>query len=132
MSELTANCPLVTYPTKTGKPFSLNLNIYRNAHWNQLHKAKLAYTKQFLGLNPHVLDWKIDNPCAISYTLYPKTQRECDISNVLCVVDKFVCDILVEYGILKDDNFKHLPTVTYQFGAIDTDNPRATLRIDEL
>ena len=66
------------------------------------------------------------------YTLYPKTKRLTDISNVLSIHDKFFCDALVEAGKLPDDNYIHLKKITYQFGEIDPKNPRVEITIEEV
>lgn len=68
----------------------------------------------------------------ITYTLYPKTKRLTDVSNVCSVVDKFFCDALVKMGKLEDDNYLFLPKVIYQFGEVDKDNPRVDIEIQEL
>jgi hypothetical protein len=65
----------------------------------------------------------------LTYTLYPKTKRLCDIANVCSVVDKFFCDALVNIGKLPDDNYEYLKNITYTFGSIDKDNPRVTVKI---
>lgn len=75
---------------------------------------------------------KLVEPVKISYVLYPPTHRELDISNVLCIVDKYLCDALVEAGLLEDDNFNHLPQVEFRFGAVDKENPRAEAFIQPL
>ena len=68
----------------------------------------------------------------ITYTLYPKTKRLCDISNILSIVDKFYCDALVELGRIPDDNYEHVVRVIYEFGEVDTTNPRAKITIKEI
>ena len=74
------------------KNFSLNLNCYRNAHYHVLNNAKVNY-KELISVQFDLKD-KFDL-IGITYTLYPKTKRLTDISNVLSVVDKFFCDAFV-------------------------------------
>lgn len=83
-------------------------------------------------ISPQLTFPKLVEPVKISYVLYPPTRRELDISNVLCIVDKYLCDALVEAGLLEDDNFNHLPQVEFRFGAVDKDNPRAEAFIHPL
>ena len=86
---------------------------------------------QFKNLvSPQLTFPKFTEPVKIRYVLYPPTKRELDISNVLCIVDKYFCDVLVEMGLLEDDNFKFLPEVSYVFGAVDKENPRAEAFIE--
>jgi Holliday junction resolvase RusA-like endonuclease len=68
----------------------------------------------------------------IIFTLFPKTRRLTDVSNVCSVVDKFFCDALVKAGKIEDDNYKFLPRVIYQFGEVDKDNPRVEIEIQEI
>lgn len=68
----------------------------------------------------------------IHYTLYPKTKRLCDVANVLSVVDKFFCDALSEFGKIEDDNYLFIPKVSYSFGQVDKENPRADILIKEI
>lgn len=65
----------------------------------------------------------------LTYTVYPKTRRLCDISNVCSVHDKFFCDAIVDLGKLSDDNYKFLPEITYRFGEVDKNNPRVEILI---
>lgn len=60
----------------------------------------------------------IKNIESITYTLYTTNHRTCDVGNVCGLVDKFFCDAMIEYGILKDDNFNEVPKVIYQYGGI--------------
>lgn len=108
------------------KKFILNLNNYRNAHYQTLNTAKKKY-KNFIWYT--LPDVTYSNPVRLTYTIYPK--RKCDIANVGSVVDKFACDVLVEKGILPDDNFDHVVEVSYRFGGVDKQNQRVVLTIEE-
>lgn len=118
--------PLEIYYTKN-KKFILNLNQYRNTHFFALSASKRAY-KDFLW---HDLPKKTFHaPVTLKIDLYPK--RKCDLSNVCSVIDKFVCDVLVEKGILKDDSIYEIGKVTYEFKEIDKINPRAEIMLDNV
>lgn len=115
-------------PTSKDKSFYLNLNQYRNAHFHILNNAKIkfkeAVTKDILSL-PNL------NVIELDYTVYPRTKRELDISNVCSIVDKFFCDALVELGKLTDDSYKYVTRISYGFGEIDKMNPRVEVLIKE-
>ena len=111
------------------KKLPLNLNHYRNAHFHVLNSMKVQFKK---AISSQLTFPKLVEPVKISYVLYPPTHRELDISNVLCIVDKYLCDALVEAGLLEDDNFNHLPQVEFRFGAVDKENPRAEAFIQPL
>ena len=114
-----------------GKPkkLPLNLNHYRNAHFHVLNSMKVQFKQ---AISSQLTFPKLVEPVKISYVLYPPTHRELDISNILCIVDKYFCDALVEAGLLEDDNFNHLPQVEFRFGAVDKENPRAEAFIQPL
>lgn len=119
----------VIYGTKkdgTEQKFRLNLNQYRNTHYIILNKAKIAYKelmKEQINRLPELSN------ISLHYTVYTKTKREFDLSNVCSVVDKFFCDALVELGKLPDDNIKYLSQISFSFGGIDKDNPRIEVTI---
>lgn len=108
------------------RKFILNLNNYRNTHYQALGVAKKKY-KDFIWYT--LPDIKYNNPVRLTYTIYPK--RKCDIANVGSIVDKFACDALVEKGIISDDDFDHVVEVSYRFGGLDKQNPRAVLTLEE-
>lgn len=113
---------------KTGKEyrFRLNLNQYRNTHYIILNKAKVAYKDL---MKPQIDKLPSMNQVSLEYKVFPATKRAFDLSNVCTVVDKFLCDALVESGKLPDDNFNHLPEITYTYGSVDKDNPRVEVFI---
>ena len=107
--------------------FILNINNYRNTHYHTLNKAKINYkavmAEQILKLPKMEKVW-------LHYTLYPKTKRRTDISNVLSIHDKFFCDALVEFGIIPDDNYHYIDQVIYEFGSVDPENPRVEIELE--
>lgn len=96
------------------KNFSLNLNIYRNAHYFTLNKAKVLY-EEYLS---SILDSLVPrNKIKLIYSLYYRdTARRVDISNICSIVDKFFSDCLVNKGLIPDDSFNYIPEIVYRFG----------------
>ena len=109
------------------KNCALNLNFYRNAHYQTLNKMKVEFSKV---IEPELDKLPSFKSIDLTYTLYPKTKRLCDISNVCSIVDKFFCDALVNKGKLPDDNYQYIKDIKYTFGSIDKDNPRVTVKIN--
>jgi hypothetical protein len=123
---------LLSLPTRVQitkkKFFALNLNHYRNTHFTQLNNAKIAF-KSAVQKRVCALP-ELHGQIHFTYILYPKTRQKCDVANVCSIVDKFFSDALVEFGIIPDDNYDHLPQVIYQFGSIDKANPRVDVLIE--
>lgn len=114
---------------KKPKPFYLNLNQYRNAHFQKLNKAKEVFhdlVKDRISRVPPLLQ------VALTYTLYPASFRLCDTANICSVVDKFFQDSLVQCGTLSDDNYQIVKTVAFHFGNVDKENPRVEVSIEPM
>lgn len=112
--------------TVSGKPFYLNLNQYRNAHYHTLNKAKVSFAEL---VTPLLTGIPFMDSCHFKYVYYSASHRESDISNICSVVDKFFSDTFVAAGKLIDDNYNYLKKVTYVFGGIDPTNPRVEVFI---
>ena len=110
---------------KKKKKQYLNLNLYRNMpfHLNNNLKKEMKKIVYDLGLDFYFEKF------TLHYKLYLPDNRLRDISNVCCVIDKYQTDALVENGNVPDDNYQHLPYVTYEFGGVDKDNPRCEVRV---
>lgn len=117
--------PLKVQISKKGY-FALNLNVYRNAHYMTLNKAKVVFKEL---ITPFLVQIPKLKCCSLEYVLYPKTNRLCDVSNVCSIVDKFFSDAFVEAGHLEDDNYTFIKDIKYRFGAVDPENPRVDVII---
>lgn len=117
--------PLRILKTKD-KYFILNLNNFRNTHYQTLNKAKINYKAV-------MYDQIIKLPCyervTIDYKLYPKSKRRTDIGNVISIHQKFFEDALVELGRIEDDDYTHIISSTQSFGEVDKYNPRVEITI---
>lgn len=100
---------------KTGKPFVMQSSKYKeyekNAGW-------------FLKKLPK----PINEPVNVKCVFYRETKIRCDLSNLL----EAAMDILVEYGILADDNFNIITGFDGSRVYIDKDNPRTEIEITEV
>ena len=128
----------VTIPrkTKADRVWILNLNSYRNTHFQILNKAKAMYKplveKEIIRLGtcePSKQDRLINPPFRFVYTIYPATGRKFDLANVLPIIQKFTDDALIEMEIISDDSWKVIKAIDYRFGSVDKENPRCELEI---
>ena len=113
-------------PLSVNKDFPINLNHYRNAHYQELNNAKIKFEKLVSPLLGSVLCME---SCSLHYVIFPSSKRECDISNVCSIADKFFSDTLVSSGKITDDNFKIIPSITFSYGQVDPLNPRIEVTI---
>lgn len=126
--ELEVSMPLYfTLGVKKRKNHHLNLNNYRNWHYQVSNKLKRMYkdyvSSQLMGVSFSNID--------LTFTLWAPDKRKRDRSNVLCVHEKFFCDALVELGCIGDDNDKYISSTHYYTGGIDRDNPRVDILVKE-
>lgn len=104
------------------KDFIVNLNNYRNLHYQTLNKTKINYKADIedqVTLLP-----SMTGKVHIHYVVYAKTRRVFDIDNVTAIHKKYFQDALTELGVLDEDNYNHIPTNSESFGGIDKENPR--------
>ena len=123
------NLPLEIQISKN-KKFILNLNNYRNTHYQSLNKSKVNYSEEVKSILGDIQE--TFNQVRLIYTYFPKDKRKRDISNICSIVDKYFCDALVDLGLIPDDNFDHVKEVTYRFGEIDKNNPRVEVVIEPI
>ena len=119
------NSPL-SVPISKNKKFILNLNNYRNAHYNALNIAKKAYLKI---IGDQLIKLHFVEKAKVRYKLFPGTRRRTDIGNVISIHKKFFEDAIVDAGIISDDDYKHIIASSESFGEVDKKNPRVEIVI---
>ena len=106
--------------------FYMNLNEYRNAHYQILNKAKILFKE---AIQSQLSSVPVFDTVQFEYFFFPGSSREIDTNNVCSVVDKFFSDAFVESGKLEDDNYKFLTDTRFTFSNIDRNNPRVDVHI---
>lgn len=67
----------------------------------------------------------IQVPVRIEYTFYMPDKRTRDIGNY----EKVVTDLLVNRGVIPDDDITHIKEINLRFGGFDRQNPRVDLEV---
>lgn len=109
------------YPTirVKKKDKKLTMNLYRNAHWGALAKAKRDYAEhieKFIDSLP-VYEGKI----SIHYTLFFGDKRKKDADNMTYAIHKFMCDEMTKKEKIEDDDVTVLVGFSSFFGGYDED-----------
>jgi Holliday junction resolvase RusA-like endonuclease len=74
------------------------------------------------------LKYPIDYPVNVKCVYYLDTRRATDLTNLM----EATHDILVEQGILKDDNYKIIASVDGSCVHYDKNNPRTEILIEKI
>jgi len=67
----------------------------------------------------------LKNVKQIEIKVFAKTKRKSDLTNKA----ESVMDLLVDAGIIEDDNWFIIPEVRLLFGGVDPENPRVEIKI---
>lgn len=126
-TQYTIELPLYIIHNKKGDKFYINLNQYRNTHFQTLNKVKILFEEQ---VSPKLSVLPKIKKLEITYILFLGSKREVDLSNVCSISDKFFCDTLTNNNIIPDDNISILQDIRYKWGGVDKLNPRVEARID--
>ena len=120
----------ITLERKSGKgtKITMGLNWYRNANFYNQNAVKQLFTER---MEEPLKPVKLPDKVSITYTLYTKDKRSCDVANVCCIIDKFFSDCLSYYKCIEDDDYRYLPQVVYQYGGIEEGNAKVIIDIEE-
>jgi Holliday junction resolvase RusA-like endonuclease len=102
---------------KTGRIISVP-----NSTFNKWHKKAMAEVMS-LGMCGCQEGKKV---CKVEINLYPPDKRRGDLTNRA----ESLMDLLVDCGIIKDDNWFEIPQIVLSFGGVDRSNPRAEIFLD--
>jgi hypothetical protein len=125
-SVIRLKLPIVVW-VSAKKEFRVNLNAYRTAHFQVLNKAKIAFKEQMLQYRGLVIPFP--PPYLLTYRLFWENNRQLDTNNILSVADKFACDALVEYKVLKEDHKKIIAGTNFRWGGISPGNSHIIMEI---
>jgi len=117
------------FMTLRNKRHSLNLNQYRNAHYQLTNKLKREFKDI---ITDDVLDLPVMSKVKIHYKIFYENKRLFDLDNIASVVSKFTQDALVELGRLPDDNYQHIQQITATFGGVSKNDAYVEVRIKEI
>lgn len=91
------------------RPILISTPQFAAWHEEQLWKLK-SYKKKY-------------DECSIVLKFFAPDNRSSDLTNKA----ESIMDLLVDAGILKDDNWFVVNTLTLQFGGVDKENPRVEI-----
>lgn len=103
----------------------INLNVYRNLHFQVNNQMKILYKELVMS---QIKDLKLKK-VRLEFTLHRGDMRRVDRSNILSVHEKFFSDALVDCGCLLDDSDSYIESTHYYTGDVDKDNPRVDIKI---
>jgi len=115
------------FKTKPSKTFLVGLNWYRNAHHMLSNKVKAHYHEL---VKKQIGDTVITTGIRLHYKVYAQ-RNGTDGHNIRAVMEKFICDGLVESGVIKDDSIEYLKGDSSEY-FIDKLNPRIDIYIELL
>ena len=125
----------ISIPRKTmkDKEISINLNTYRNLHFQVNNQCKTIAKANVLKYLEETGQTGItfDNPVDVYVKVYKKTRGRLDKGNVFAVATKYFYDALVDLEVLPDDNDDFIKYEVLQPTEIDKENPRIVLTIKE-
>lgn len=87
-------------------------------------EAFLKYEKECKPYIPKI-DTPIDYPINLKCSFFLKTRRKTDLTNLL----QAICDILVDYKVISDDNYFIVSSFDGTFASYDKENPRTIVEI---
>jgi Holliday junction resolvase RusA-like endonuclease len=105
-------------------------NSSRIVHVGKYHKLlpSAAYTQYEKDCKPFLKTLGIDYPVNIRAEYYMSTRRVVDLVNL----HEALCDVLVHYGTLKDDNSRIVAAMDGSRVLYDKANPRTEIYIEKL
>ena len=119
----------LSVPVSSKKKFMLNMNDYRNAHYQVLNKAKVEYKRM---IRDEILQLPKMDKATINYEITLGDNRIHDGMNICSVTSKFFLDALVEYGILPDDNMRYILHEEWNPHGIEKNNGKVLIYIKPL
>lgn len=129
VKTLALNLPTYLFYGKGKKRVGLSLNWYRNAHYAVNNSIKKQFGEKLKGDLKGIY---FKRPLRLTYTYYHGTNTKSDVMNWTTIADKFLCDALVFYQCIPDDNYDFIKEVCCFYGGFDKNNGRIEVNIEEI
>lgn len=126
IDTITVPTSLTLAKSRIGKRYHINLNNYRNWHYQVSNNLKKKFAEE---IQEQIEGKMYTTPISLRFTLYKQSRRLMDRSNVLSIIEKFFCDALTNNFCIPDDSDEYISSTTYTTGGIDKDNPRVVIKI---
>ncbi len=97
-----------------GRPLIISSKDYKQWHEEQMWFLKSKRLKPFT------------EPVRVRIESYSENKRKYDLSNKA----ESILDLLVDAGILPDDNYSVVPELTLLYKGVDKESPRSEVTID--
>ena len=125
MKKIEIELPIYANATKDKKKL-ISMNWYRNAHYHEESKIK----KHFHGIVANLIPVRerIQGDIQVNYQLYYKN-KQCDLMNVVSIIDKYLMDALQEIEIIENDNVLNYKKCNIKVMGQDKENPRVICEI---
>jgi len=129
MRQVRFSVPLyLTRGKRKPKNFWLNMNNYRNWQSHLSNDLKIQFKEE---INIPELDTPLV-ACKITFVFYYPSAARRDLDNTTAVTAKFTQDALVEAGVIKDDDYTIVRSITGKYGGMDKQNPRCEVIVEEI
>ena len=125
-------CPLyitIERKTKADKKVFVNMNTYRNLHFQINNNVKVKYKEL---LREQLEGVKIKTPVEITYKVYKARNNMLDKMNVVSITSKYLLDAITQLGCWTDDNDDFVKTETIMPTELDRENPRVEVFIKSI
>jgi len=125
-------CPLyivLERKTKPDKKIFVNMNTYRNLHFQINNQVKIKYKEL---LKEQLIGVKIKTPVEITYKVYKARNNNLDKMNVVSITSKYLLDAITELGCWTDDNDDFVKTEIIMPTELDRKKPRVEVFIKSI
>lgn len=110
------------------KRYALNLNTYRNLHFQVNNNLKKKYKEI---IKEQVKEFTTSYPIEIKVIYYNWTKRKSDLENNCIVHIKYLLDALVEEHRIKTDDYDTVKRIEFVYWWYEKDNGRVEIDIKQ-
>ncbi len=114
------------YITLNNKKHYLNLNLFRNWHYQLSNKLKKEYKAIMFN---QLFNKKFEGNLIVEFTLFTGNKKRVDLDNLLSIQTKFFNDCLVELGCIEDDSVLHIVGNRHIYGGYEKGKGRVEIKI---